>query len=70
MPPGPTEHRGGRVVDGALPKPLVLQQLVGLLEVLPTVALHHGEVQQGDQGGNCLKAARSENNLVFTWPTL
>ena len=52
MPPGPTEHRGGRVVDGALPEPLVLQQLVGLLEVLPAVTLHHhGGVQQGDQGG-------------------
>ena len=52
MPPGPTEHRGGRVVDGALPKPLVLQQLVGLVELLPAVTLHHHRgVQQGDQGG-------------------
>ena len=36
-----------------------LGQFVRLLEVLPTVALYHGEVQQGNQGGklssSCMK---------------
>ena len=41
LPPRPTEHRRRRVVHGALPKPLVLQQLVELFILLPTVALHH-----------------------------
>ena len=54
-------------MHGALPKPLVLQQLVELFVFLPAVALHHGEVQQGDQGGKLSASGIDKpwNSLLF-----
>ena len=38
-----------------------LGQILGLLEGLPTVALHYGEVHQGDQGGKLSASCKKWN---------